>query len=346
MYYKLRSNAKINLHLKVLYKRKDGYHQIESLIFPISYSDNIIVTEKNKIAKSIEDIKISSFNYIGIESRELFESVSERGNIKNNLVYKLFEKIFEYKIEIPQYKVIIYKKIPPGSGVGGGSSNVGTLLRFLISQKILSQNIALKIAESLGSDIPFFIYNHPCYVSGRGEVIELIPEGYSNFFKNLYGIILFNAIGISTKFAYEALKKPLQEEYKKIYGNLRIHQGREFIEKFLPRETLKGFLKNCKNDFEVVIFDLYKDLLDEKNLMEKTNPLKVMLTGSGSAIFSLYDDKYKMLEAYKYLKKFENTKRIFKPFKFYTGQSPSGKASDFGSDIRRFESSLPSHFFL
>ncbi len=341
MHYKFRSNAKINLFLKILYKRNDGYHQIESIFLPISIADTIYIGIEQGTARNIEDIKFESINYIPLENRHLFEEVSERGNTKNNLVYKLFEKLFQLNIKLPVLKIKILKKIPPGSGVGGGSSNVATILRFLIQQNRLSFNDALKIAESIGSDIPFFIYNVPCFVTGRGEIVKPIDKKNLYNLENIYGIINFNQKSVSTKEAYKELKKPLQEEYCKIYGH-NTNSGKAFFDKSFLEMGFDDFLHRCENDFERIILEKEPELLKIKDLMLKTEPIKVLMTGSGSAIFSLYNTKEKMLEALKHLKKIDNKQSIFKPFKIYTGQSPSGKASDFGSDMRRFESSLPS----
>lgn len=341
MHFKFRSNAKINLFLKVLYKRNDGYHQIESIFLPISIADTIYIKMEQGIAHGIEDIKFESINSIPLKNRYLFEEVSERGNIKNNLVYKLFEKLFQLNLQLPILKIKILKKIPPGSGVGGGSSNVATILRFLIQQNYLSFNDAIKIAEGIGSDVPFFIYNVPCFVTGRGEIIKPIDKKNLYNLENIYGIINFNQKSVSTKKAYNELKKPLQEEYVKIYGH-NTNSGKAFFDKSFLEMGFEDFLHQCKNDFEPVILEKEPDLIKIKDWMLKTKPIKVLMTGSGSALFSLYKSKEKMLEALKHLKKVDIEQIIFKPFKIYTGQSPSGKASDFGSDMRRFESSLPS----
>ncbi len=341
MHFKFRSNAKINLFLKVLYKRDDGYHQIESIFLPISIADTIYIKIEQGIARNIDDILFTTINYIPLENRNLFEEVTERGNIKNNLVYKLFEKLFQLNLQLPVLNIQLIKRIPPGSGVGGGSSNVATILRFLIQQNYLSFNDAIKIAESIGSDVPFFIYNVPCFVTGRGEIIKPIDKKNLYNLENIYGIINFNQKSVSTKKAYNELKKPLQEEYVKIHGH-NVSSGKAFFDKSFLEVGFDEFLQQCKNDFEFVILEKEPDLLKIKDLMLKTNPIKVLMTGSGSAIFSLYRTKEKMIEVLKHLKKLEIKQSLFRPFKIYTGQSPSGKASDFGSDMRRFESSLPS----
>ncbi|GIX40403.1 MAG: 4-diphosphocytidyl-2-C-methyl-D-erythritol kinase [Leptospiraceae bacterium] len=320
MQYRLKSNVKINLHLDVLYKyceiknnKISYFHKIQSIFFPITCSDVIYINKKNGIAKKIDQITIRTINSIPLDNRNLFEEVSERGCLKNNLVYKLLEEVLK-NIDLPQLEILIIKRIPPGSGVGGGSSNAGTILRFLIEQNFISFDDANSIANDLGSDILFFLYNKPSIVLGRGEIIHTINKEDLEIFKNIYGIINFNNKGISTKIAYESLKKPLQEDYIKIYDTHK-ETGKQFFHKFFPANDIKSFLEKCKNDFEIYAFG-FKELLEIKKLLEITNPLKVMLTGSGSGIYSLYENKKKMLEALSYLKKFENSQRVFRPFKF------------------------------
>ncbi len=340
MHVLLRSYAKINIHLEIFYKRKDGYHQIESIFCPITYGDIIrLELEKDRYIRNINDVSIQTINRIPTNNKILFEEVSERGHLKKNILIKLFEQIIERKILIPRIKITLIKRIPPGSGVGGGSSNAGTLIHFFIQNQFIDNHIGMEIAEVLGSDVPFFIYNQISYVSGRGEEIEELSPTITANLENLYGIINFNSFSVSTKFAYESLKKPLQEEYFKISGTIK--SNKEILKEYLSND-LELFLRKCKNDFEDTILKNNVNLLRIVEKFKETNPLKTMMTGSGSGIFSLYRNKKEMLDSLKYLKKFESEDQIFKPFKIYTGQSPSGKASDFGSDIRRFESSLPS----
>ncbi|MFN3604202.1 MAG: 4-(cytidine 5'-diphospho)-2-C-methyl-D-erythritol kinase [Leptonema sp. (in: bacteria)] len=297
MYFTLFSNAKINLYLRVLYKRKDNYHQIESIFAPIPIYDIVIIKIENfqNFAQSIDDFTIKTKNVIRLKNKNSFEEVSERGDIKKNLIYQLLENLLNRRIQIPKMEIFLEKHIPPGSGVGGASSNAGFLLRFLIKQKFIDFSLGLHIANSIGSDVPFFLYNTLCYVTGRGE--EITP--LKNFLKErLYGILCLNSYSISTKEAYQKLGKSYKSHNSKT--NLKLLK--------------KNFLKNMINDFEEVAFQLEPNLKKIQEMFMHTNPKKVLLTGSGSGIFSLYENQQKMLEAYPKLKILEDTNFEFYPF--------------------------------
>lgn len=329
------SNAKINLFLHVLNKREDGFHNILSLFLPVSFGDRLrIILNTDNFLTEPDKIEFQSINLISLKKPRLeFEEVSEKGNFKKNLIYKLFEILLTKGFKIPKLSIRLYKKIPPGSGLGGGSGNVGALLRFLVKVGILNFNEAYDVAISLGSDIPFFLYNKPSWVMGRGEIIE--PLKNSAIFSGLYGILCLNEISVSTKLAYEMLKRPLDKK-----GFDYTNQKKQ-LSNFL-NENIENFFNFTRNDFEEPVLNLYPELWECKENLMKTQPLLTRMTGSGSALFSLYNDKKKMIESLRFLNKMDSS-RSFSPFRILTGQSPSGKASDFGSDIRRFESSLPSH---
>lgn len=156
------SNGKINLHLRVLYKREDHYHEIESIFAPLPIYDIITIHIKNfsDFATHIEECSIKTSNQIPLKNKCLFEEVTERRDIKKNLIYRLLVTLLKRKIKIPKMQIYLEKYIPPGTGVGGGSSNVGAILKFLILQNILDFPTGLSIAETLGSDVPFFYIIH------------------------------------------------------------------------------------------------------------------------------------------------------------------------------------------
>ncbi len=296
MYFTLFSNGKINLYLRVLYKREDHYHEIESIFAPLPIFDIITIKIKNfsDYAIQVEDCPIKTTNRIHINNKSLFEEVSERGDLTKNLIYQLLQILLEKNIKIPKMEIYLEKYIPPGSGVGGGSSNAGTILRFLTQQKIIDFSTALRIAEKIGSDVPFFLYNTISYVYGKGEKIKPLPF----FFKyKFYGIICLNSFSISTKEAYQRLK--------------RNHIKKPHIKLELLKNNYEQY---AINEFEEVVYQMEPRLNEIKNLLLKTNPKKVLLTGSGSSIFSLYDNEKKMIESYELLKKMEGQTLEFRTF--------------------------------
>lgn len=297
MNFVLFSNGKINLYLRVLYKRKDQYHEIESIFVPIPIFDLITLKILNfsDYASSIEDFSFQTINKINLSNAELFEEVTEKRNIKKNLIYQVFDQLLKYKIKIPKLEIYLEKHIPAGSGIGSGSSNAGTLLRFMIKQKWIDFSTGMQIAESLGSDIPFFLYNRISYVSGKGEKILPLKKSFK---QRLYCILCLNSYSISTKEAYQKL-------------------NRDYIP-VASKFDLKLFRKNpfnfLINDFEEVAYEIQPKLKEIKELFLQTQCEKVLLTGSGSGIFAVYENHKKMIEAYNVLKKMENREQNFYSF--------------------------------
>lgn len=297
MNFVLFSNGKINLYLKVLYKRKDQYHEIESIFVPIPIFDRITIKISNfsDYAKSMEDFSFQTINNIYLSNRELFEEVTERKNIEKNLVYQVLNKLVSKQIKIPKLQVVLEKNIPPGSGIGSGSSNAGSLLRFMIKQKWIDFSTGLEIAKSLGSDIPFFLYNTISYVRGKGEKIQPLLKGLK---QKLYLILCLNSYSISTKEAYQKLNR----DY--------IPVASKFDLKLFRKNPLNFLI----NDFEEVAYEIQPKLKEIKKLFLQTQCQKVLLTGSGSGIFAVYENQKKMIEAYNILKNMETKEQIFFSF--------------------------------
>ncbi|MCD6449242.1 MAG: 4-(cytidine 5'-diphospho)-2-C-methyl-D-erythritol kinase, partial [Thermotogaceae bacterium] len=174
------SYAKLNLFLDVVGKREDGYHNIVSVFQEISLHD----TMKVKFTK----------NGFKLESTKALP--------EDNTLYKAYE-IFKEALKLDfGLHIKLIKRIPSGAGLGGGSSNAAALIRILSEYFRVDKEDVLKVAESVGSDVPFFLYGGTALVEGRGEFItplDDLPE---------YGVILFvPRVRVSTKFAYQTLRK-------------------------------------------------------------------------------------------------------------------------------------------
>jgi len=260
--YKVKSPAKINIGLRVLSKRKDGYHNIETIFYPIKLYDNVSV--------SITPSKISKLSV-----KTLIKNKKLKLDDKNNICYKtviLFLECFRIKSNY-NIKIIIRKNIPVGAGLGGGSSNAASVLKVLAKhfKKSKYKSTLQKLALELGSDVPFFLNGKPAYASGRGEKLVPLPK-----FKVNYRIqIIYPGIHISTAWAYNQLKV---KNYKfKIFNK---------IIKFNPADKRLQI-----NDFEKVVFKKYPLIGKLNQKMYENGAVFACMSGSGSAIYGFFKNK-------------------------------------------------------
>ena len=247
-------NAKINLGLNILERRPDGFHNIESLLLPITLYDILEVIQ----AKNGQP----SFTSSGLEIPS---------NGKPNLCQQA-ALLMKKKYGIPDVSIHLHKNIPMGAGLGGVSADAAFTLK-LINQLFslqISSNALKKLAEKLGSDCPFFIENKPILVSGRGEQLE-------SFSIDLSGLSLFVVnphIHVSTAKAYAGVKPVIPEI-----------PLREALNQ--PLENWKYFLKN---DFEVSIFKKHPILDQIKQEFYLAGALYASMSGSGSAMFGIFKE--------------------------------------------------------
>ena len=253
----LLSNAKINIGLNIFDKNDNGYHILESLIQEISISDIINI----KILKSTGPIQLS-----------LKGLVVDCSNEKNTC-YKIadyMKKNYKIKNEII---IELNKKIPIGSGLGGGSSNAASILNFLDKTlKIyLSKKEKIEICKSIGMDVPFFIDGGLQYVQGMGDITSMLPP----VFKNNFIIIAKPPFSISTKWAYSKINKLLPN--KKMRYNL-----------LALEEPLKW--DSFWNDFEDVVIPRYPEIGVLKGRLLDSGAIYSSLSGSGSTVFGIYNN--------------------------------------------------------
>ncbi len=251
------SHPKINIGLNILKKREDGFHEIETIFYPIDNQFDII--EINKREHGII-LKITGPIPLQVD--------------QNNLCLKavrILQRAFPF---IDGLSIELIKNIPIGAGLGGGSSNSASVLRMLNEMFHLSLSIdELKtIAGELGSDVPFFIEEKPSFARGRGEILEPISVSLEG---KLISIIT-PSISISTAEAYR-----------------QSTPGKAIIP---LREAIKYPIKEWKNyifnDFEKVLFPQYPELKMIKDRLYEQGADYVSLSGSGSAIYAIGDENY------------------------------------------------------
>ena len=269
-------NAKINIGLNVLNKREDGFHNLESIFYPIYWCDILEINKSDTVEPEGYQFKTSG---IAID-----------GDLTNNLVVKAF-KLIKNQYHIPDCKIHLHKQIPMGAGLGGGSADAAftlTLLNNLFELSISLENL-IELADTLGSDCPFFIKNTPQFVSGKGDIMTDINFDLSGYF-----IKLVNPnIHISTKVAFNNLDLPQPIQ--------------NFNLKNLTPQLL--FDKNQKvvNDFEKGIFNLHPKLLKIKQQLIKEGALYASMTGTGSTIYGIYQHQPKLSFKHK-----NYTEKVFK----------------------------------
>jgi 4-diphosphocytidyl-2-C-methyl-D-erythritol kinase len=260
-------NAKINIGLKIVEKRDDGFHNIESVMYPISLSDIIEVIE-NKEVNSKKIIFTSSGTAIP-------------GNPETNLCVKAYELI-SADYPLPKIKVHLHKHIPVGAGLGGGSSDAAFFIR-LMNDKFdlgLSWGEMHHYARQLGSDCSFFISNKPAFAEEKGDQYESL----SLSLKGYHLVLIYPNVLISTAKAYSGVKpqKPARSLEMDIQ-NLPIEEWKQYIH----------------NDFEDSIFPEFPELQAIKQKLYDEGAVYASMSGSGSSVYGIFKNKTDMKDLFR-----------------------------------------------
>lgn len=249
-------NAKINIGLHVTGKRDDGYHNIETLFYPVQLTDILEI-----IPLSGKDSNRVRFINTGIKIDV---------DASDNLCVRAWRELNQ-TIPLPPVKIHLHKIIPHGAGLGGGSSNAASVLRVLndlFELNVADHDLAL-IAGRIGSDCPFFIYNKPVFARGRGEILEPAGIDLSGF----RILIVHPGTGINTAWAYSMIK------ITKRNGSLM-----DILQ--TDPATWQG---RVINDFEPVVFASYPIVNDIRQKLVDSGAFYASVTGSGSAVYGLFD---------------------------------------------------------
>ncbi|TGK40245.1 4-(cytidine 5'-diphospho)-2-C-methyl-D-erythritol kinase [Leptospira andrefontaineae] len=267
------SPAKINLGLEIPYKRPDGFHEIRSVFLRLNWGDDI----------QIEPITSGSFelvsnNQIILEKRRFYDEVSEKGDLSKNILFKTFSKIRAHYRELPGVRIHLTKKIPPAAGLGGGSTNAASLFSFYfgLSPEFNSDHI-FKLAAEIGADVPFFLSENHCLVSGKGEILKDIQVHPGQ------GILALTPQVLSTAEMYAGLKKPLQADPP----SKRWISLDKDVEFSLKEGNWAALREKLVNDFEPLAFQKFPQLGKLKESFLANGASYSSLTGSGSCIYGL-----------------------------------------------------------
>lgn len=247
-------NAKINIGLNILEKRTDGYHNIETIFYPIKCYD------------ILEIIKSDNFELINY-------GIDIDCSIDSNLCTKAY-KALAADYNLSPVKIILYKIIPFGTGLGAGSSNAAHTLILL--NKIFNLQLSLEqlsaYASKIGADCSFFIYNTTSIARGIGNELTKIAIPQLN---TKYILLCFSDIKINTAEAYKNIKPSFTRNLINETVNKDIYQWKFEI----------------KNDFEDNIFIKYPQLSSLKQNLYDIGAIYAQMTGSGSAIYGIFDEK-------------------------------------------------------
>lgn len=249
-------NCKINLGLNIIRKRDDGFHDLETIFYPVAVKDCFEIISSGNNENAVEYTS---------------SGLAIDGAAENNLCIKAYHLLKKDFPQLPAIKMHLHKAIPMGAGLGGGSAD-GAFALKLLNEKFrleLSTEQLLDYAAQLGSDGPFFIINKPCFASGRGEILEEITVDLSP-----YKIILINpGIHINTAWAFTQLQPTLP-----------LRSIREIIQQ--PVTIWKDGLKN---DFENAVFATHPEIKKIKETLYELGAAYAAMSGSGSTVFGLFE---------------------------------------------------------
>ncbi len=251
-------NAKINLGLHITEKRDDGFHNIETVFYPIEWKDALEILENKEWKTGASKCKL---HCSGIEIA---------GASDDNLINKAYTNLSSFK-SLPPLNVFLHKAIPMGAGLGGGSADAAFFIQTLNTQfnLALSEEEILQEAAKLGSDCAFFVKNTPTYAFEKGDKFKDVKIDLSS-----YSIItIFPNIHSNTKLAYSRVTP------KKANVNLI-----DFLSNSKP-ENWKGVLEN---DFEESVFYHFPEIKKLKEQLYNQGALYASLSGSGSSVFGIF----------------------------------------------------------
>ncbi len=256
-------NAKINLGLNIVEKRKDGYHNVETLFYPIALCDILEI-----IPGEAQDLSFSQSG-IGLPAKA-GENLVEKA-------YQLLSGIYP----MPKLKVHLHKVIPFGAGLGGGSSDASFALKAMdeLAELGLSTDELKALSAKIGADCPFFVDNEPSLAKGIGDVLQSLAIDLSGYFLVL---IKPNVV------------VPTAEAYKYVVPAKPKHPLEEIIH--LPVEKWKGRLVN---DFETSVFRSYPEIGAVKEKLYYYGAVYASMSGSGASVFGLFKNEVDLSSVFK-----------------------------------------------
>ncbi len=244
-------NAKINIGLRILGKREDGYHSIDSYFYPANLHDILEIAypcEADGMQLSVSGIEIP-------------------GDLSDNLLFKCYDLVKQRYQDLPSVEVHLHKQIPIGAGLGGGSSDAAFFVKELIKMVNGSEKDSFEILQSIGSDCTYFLKNNAQHVTGIGHDMHDVKIELNG----MYAIMVFPELKVSTKEAY---------------SNCFI--SGEQLPTFSRENLVSGKLSN---DFEISLFKKHPSLAEIKAQLYDMGAIYTSMSGSGSTIYGIFESK-------------------------------------------------------
>ncbi len=250
-------NAKINLGLKIVSKRADGFHEIDGFFLPVDWCDVIEI-----------GVYFEQSNGMDL----ICSGIDLPGAPDDNLLFTCYEKLKSYCGDLPFLKVHLHKNIPVGAGLGGGSADAAFFVKALneACDLGLSDEDLRSILLSIGSDCPFFIDNRLARVRGIGNEID--PVLNKVVFEHSYLLLVYPGIHVSTQDAYGGCK-PSGDTY----------------DGFVLPEDL-GATKDLSNDFERTVCNIHPEIVKVKETMSESGAIYTSMSGSGSTVYGFFNE--------------------------------------------------------
>ena len=249
-------NCKINLGLDVVSKRADGYHNLETIFYPLPLTDVLEITVEDE--PDAPDYTFEMYN------------ANFNCNSEENLVVKAY-KILASEYQLPKVKMSLFKHIPTGAGLGGGSSDAAFALKMLneIAHLSLTDEQLEEYAARLGADCAFFIKNRPAFAQGIGNILSSVECSL----KGYHIIVVKPELHISTKEAYSFV---------------RPSQPMVSLLDIAPR-PVNMWRSSMKNDFEISAFAIHPEMQQIKEKLYNLGAFYASMSGSGSAFYGIFE---------------------------------------------------------
>jgi 4-diphosphocytidyl-2-C-methyl-D-erythritol kinase len=258
------SPAKVNLFLKVLGKRPDGYHELATLMQPVSLFDEL-------------EIAVSEGEGVSVVS----DSAEAPGG-QENLAFKAASVFLHGTAMRRRVEISVKKVIPVGAGLGGGSSDAATVLMALneMTGIWLPDGALMEMAARIGSDVPFFILKSPALAFGRGEKLKraILPE--------LHYVLINPGFHVSTAWVYSSL------------GLTKVSENNNLLYSYEVPASREGVVEALENDLEAVTAKQYPELSGLKEMLKGAGALGTLMSGSGPTVFGVFHSRDEAERAY------------------------------------------------